>query len=107
MKRLCQKDTNKLNLNMPYLSVETEVDYDPSDFWEECSSREKQELAGMVIEEGLALPIGKSAEGFSGAGSYTEQELLSLINHLWENRNFVDMKIIDELRQNLRNKKVL
>jgi hypothetical protein len=92
---------------MPYLSVETEVDYDPSDFWEECSSREKQELAGMVIEEGLALPIGKSAEGFSGAGSYTEQELLSLINHLWENRNFVDMKIIDELRQNLRNKKVL
>ena len=92
---------------MPYLSVETEVDYDPSDFWEECSSREKQELAEFVIEEGLALPIGKSAEGFSGAGSYTEQELLSLINHLWENRNFVDMKIIDELRENLRNKKVL
>ena len=92
---------------MPYLSVETEVDYDPSDFWEECSSREKQELAEIVIEKGLALPIGKSSEGFSGTGSYTEQELLSLINHLWENRNFVDMKIIDELRQNLRNKKVL
>jgi hypothetical protein len=92
---------------MPYLSVETEVDYDPSDFWEECSSSEKQELAEIVIEEGLALPKGGSTGGFSGAGSYTEQELLSLINHLWENRNFVDMKIIDELRQNLRNKKVL
>ena len=92
---------------MPYLSVQTEVDYDPSDFWEECSSSEKQELAEIVIEKGLALPIGKSSEGFSGTGSYTEQELLSLINHLWENRNFVDMKIIDELRQNLRNKKVL
>ncbi len=92
---------------MPYLSVETEVDYDPSDFWEECSSSEKKELAEYVIEEGLALPIGKDTVGFSGAGSYTEQELLSLINDLWENKNFVDMKIIDELRQNLRNKKVL
>jgi hypothetical protein len=92
---------------MPYLSVETEVDYDPSDFWEECSSSEKKELAELVIEDGLALPIGNLAEGFSGAGSYTEQELLSLINHLWENRNFVDMKIVDELRENLRNKKVL
>lgn len=92
---------------MPYLSVETEVDYDPSDFWEECSSSEKKELAEIVIEEGLALPIGKDPVGFSGAGSYTEQELLSLIKDLWENKNFVDMKIIDELRQNLRNKKVL
>ena len=92
---------------MPYLSVETEVDYDPSDFWEECSSSEKKELAEYVIEEGLALPIGKSQGSFSGASSYTEQELLSLINDLWENKNFVDMKIIDELRQNLRNKKVL
>lgn len=92
---------------MPYLSVEAEVDYDPSDFWEECSSREKQELAEIVIEEGFALPIGKSAGGFSGAESYTEQELLSVITDLWSNRHFIDIKNVDELRENLRNKKLI
>lgn len=92
---------------MPYLSVEAEVDYDPSDFWEECSSSEKQELAEIVIEEGFALPIGKSTGGFVGAESYMEKELLSVITDLWSNRHFIDIKNVDELRENLRNKRLI
>lgn len=92
---------------MPYLSVETEVDYDPYSFWEECSVGEKKELAELAIRDDLALPIENLSDVFSGAESYVEQELLVLINHIWENRNFVDMKIVDELRENLRNKKVI
>jgi len=45
---------------MPYLTVEAEVDYDTSDFWWECSSKEKQELVDLAVEEGLALPAKSS-----------------------------------------------
>jgi hypothetical protein len=88
---------------MPYLSV----DYDPSDFWSECSSREKRELVDFAIEDGLALPMERSSNGFGVAESYTESELLSLIIDLWSNRHFIDIKNVDELRENLRNKKLI
>ncbi len=98
---------------MPYITVEAEVDYDTSDFWWECSSKEKQELADLAIEEGLASPSrGKASTGISLATklattSYTEEELAKLLSDMWENRTFFDVKIVDELRENLRNKKLV
>jgi len=94
---------------MPYLSVEAEVDYDPSDFWCECSSIEKEELVDLAIEEGLASPAkGSGNVGISVVTtSYTEEELAKLLSDLWENRAFIDIKIVDELRENLRNKNLV
>lgn len=94
---------------MPYLTVEAEVDYDTSDFWWECSSKEKQELVDLAVEEGLALPAKSGADTriSVAATTYTESELAKLLGDIWENRSFIDMKIVDELRENLRNKNLV
>ena len=86
----------------------TEVDIDPSDYWSECSTRDKKELAAYVIEDGYAKENGPTevAELFEGS-TYTENELAKLLVDIWESRTWFSIKEIDELRQQLReNKKI-
>jgi hypothetical protein len=80
----------------------TDVDIDPSDYWSECSIRDKKELAEYAIEDGYAQkqPI-KVGELFNGS-TYTETELGKLLLEIWENRNWFSIKDIDAIRNQLK-----
>jgi len=83
----------------------TDVDIDPSDYWSECSIRDKKELAEYAIEDGYAQkqPI-EVGELFKGS-TYTENELAKLLVNIWESRNWFSINDIDALRNQLREDK--
>ncbi len=90
-------------------TIDIEVDID--DILWEMSSSEKEELCQQLIEDGY----GPGPEDFNGmelgdvlqAETYTETELISLLKDMWTNRHFIDHKLIDELRRQLRERRVL
>ena len=91
---------------MPDFYTEAEIDIDPSEYWSECSNREKEELAEFVIEDGYAQANGPvSPSNVFGSSTYTENELGKLLIEIWESRNWFDIKEIDALRQQLRDAK--
>jgi hypothetical protein len=93
---------------MPDFYTETEIDIDPSEYWSECSNREKEELADFAIEDGYAQANGPvSPNNLFASSTYTENELAKLLIDIWESRTWFSIKEIDELRQQLReNKKI-
>lgn len=93
---------------MPEFYTEADLDIDPSEYWSECSNREREELADYAIEDGYANKKGpiEVDELFEGS-TYTETELAKLLVDIWESRIHFSIKEIDELRQQLReNKKI-
>lgn len=91
------------------VTIDVEVDID--DVLWEMSSLEKEELCQQLIEDGY----GPGPEDFGGLElteilqpeTYSEGELVDLIKSLWTNRNFIDNKMVDGLRQYLREQNVL
>ena len=93
---------------MPEFYKEADLDIDPSEYWSECSNREKEELADYAIEDGYAKEKGpiEVDELFEGS-SYTENELAKLLIDIWENRIHFSIAEIDALRQQLRENRKL
>lgn len=91
------------------VTIDVEVDID--DVLWEMSSLEKEELCQQLIEDGY----GPGPGDFGGLElteilqpeTYSEGELVDLIKSLWTNRNFIDNKMVDGLRQYLREQNVL
>jgi len=91
---------------MPEFNTEAEIDIDPSEYWSECSIREKEELAEYAIEDGYAQANGPvSPSNVFGSSTYTENELGKLLIEIWESRNWFSTKDIDALRNQLREDK--
>ena len=91
---------------MPDFYTEAELDIDPSEYWSECSNREKAELAEFAIEDGYAQANGPvSPNNLFGSTSYIENELAKLLIDIWESRTWFSIKEIDALRQQLRDAK--
>lgn len=90
-------------------TIDVEVDID--DILWEMSTSEKEELCRELIEDGY----GPGPEDFNGmeldevlqAETYSETELISLFKEMWISRNFIDHKLVDELRRQLRERNVL
>jgi hypothetical protein len=91
---------------MPEFNTEAEIDIDPSEYWSECSTRERKELAEYAIEDGYAQENGSTEvdELFEGS-TYTENELAKLLVNIWESRNWFSINDIDALRNQLREDK--
>jgi len=88
-----------------YERVDAELDIDPSEYWDQCSDREKQKLAEYAIDD-------EYASGYTGrldrnSQTYTEQCLSVLLDEIWENRIHVDMKTIDRFRAQLKAERIL
>ena len=83
--------------------ITTEVDVDIDDILYELSTDEKQELCEQLIEDGY----GPESENQMVAETYTEQQLIGLINQLWDSKMFIDQKVIDELTAYLKDKNIL
>lgn len=85
---------------------------DPEDYFLSCSEKERDELAKLIVEEGyvsdLLLEVVKgSRTSLFQPETYTEEEIVRLFNAIWDSKNFVEQKHIDEIFKNLREKKVL
>lgn len=82
-----------------------EVEVDTFDILWNMSPSEKSDLCQTLIDEGY----GQVENNFDNLSptTYTDSELIRLFKDVWDNRNFVDQGMIDELRSILRNKKVL
>lgn len=86
------------------------VDIDIDDILWGMSTSEKEGLCRELIQDGY----GPGPEDFSGmeldevlqGQSYSETELISLFKDMWTNRNFIDHKLVDELRRQLRERRV-
>jgi len=87
------------------------IDIDIDDILWDMSTSEKEDLCNELIEEGY----GPGPEDFNGmeldevlqADIYSETELISLFKDMWVSRNFIDQKLVDELRGNLKERRVL
>jgi len=90
-------------------TIDVEVDID--DILWKMSTSEKEGLCRDLIQDGY----GPGPEDFNGmeldevlqGESYSETELVSLFKDMWTNRNFIDHKLVDELRRQLRERRVL
>lgn len=81
----------------------TEIDIDASEYWSDCSTREKKELAEYAIEDGYAQANGPiSPDNLFGSSTYTENELAKLLIDIWESRTWFSINEIDTLRQQLK-----
>jgi hypothetical protein len=88
---------------MAYITTEVEVDVDIDDILYELSTDEKLELCEHLIEDGY----GPEGENQMVAETYTEQQLIGLINQIWGSKMFIDQKVIDELTAYLKDKNIL
>ena len=87
------------------------VDVDIDDILWDLSDYEKRDLCEQLIEDGYApdsdlfddVELGDVLQ----TETYTESELVSLIEDLWNNRRFIDHKLVEELRVQLRERNVL
>ena len=88
-----------------------DVEVDIEDILWEMNTSEKENLCQELIEDGY----GPGPEEFSGieldevlqAETYSETELISLFKEMWASRRFIDHKLVDELRAQLRKRNVL
>lgn len=88
---------------MAYITTEVEVDIDIDDILYEMSGDEKRDLCEQLIEDGY----GPENENQMLAETYTEQQLIGLINQMWDNKKFIEQKTIDELTAYLRDKNII
>lgn len=66
---------------MPYFSSEIEIDVD--EFWDECSSREKEELIDILEEDGWVRRTGpKGSDPSEGLPSIPEIEWGEMMDKL-------------------------
>lgn len=90
-------------------TIDVEVDID--DILWEMSDYEKEDLCQQLINDGY----GPGPEEFNGmelgdvlqTETYSERELVSLFEDMWNNRRFIDHKLVEELRVQLRDRNVL
>jgi len=90
-------------------TIDVEIDID--DILWEMSASEKEDLCRELIQDGY----GPGPEAFSNmeldevlqAETYSETELISLFKEMWTSRNFIDHNLVDELRGQLKERKVL
>ena len=90
-------------------TIDVEIDID--DILWEMSASEKEDLCRELIQDGY----GPGPEDFNGmeldevlqAETYSETELISLFKEMWTSRNFIDHNLVDELRGQLKERKVL
>lgn len=90
-------------------SITVEVDIDDV-IWEMTTS-EKEKLFRELIEDGYGpdpdpLEEVKLKDALQ-AETYSEEELVSLFEDMWNNRRFIDHKLVEELRAQLRDRNVL
>jgi hypothetical protein len=87
-------------------TIEVEVDID--DILWEMSDSEKEDLCRELIEDGYG-PEHEDVGlvGILNAETYTERELISLLEDLWTNRINIDYKLVDELRAQLRDRNII
>jgi len=91
------------------VAIDVEVHID--DILWEMSDSEKEDLCRELIQDGY----GPGPEAFSDmkldevlqAETYSETELISLFKEMWNSRRFIDHKLVDELRGQLRERNVL
>jgi len=91
------------------VTIDVEVDID--DILWEMGDSEKEDLCRELIQDGY----GPGPEAFSDmkldevlqAETYSETELISLFKEMWNSRRFIDHKLVDELRGQLREPNVL
>jgi len=85
--------------------TEVEVDVEIDDILDNISSSEKRELCEQLIEDGYAprafANIDRRVE------TYTESELQDLLDKMWENKHFFDIKLVDELKKMLRERNII
>jgi hypothetical protein len=85
--------------------TEVEVDVEIDDILDNISSSEKRELCEQLIEDGYAprafADIDRRVE------TYTDSELQDLIDKMWENKYFFDIKLVDELKKMLRERNII
>lgn len=89
-------------------TIDVEVDID--DIIWEMSTSEKEDLCRELIQDGYGQPgdfNDLELDEVLQAETYSETELISLFKEMWSNRNFIDHKLVDELRANLRARRVL
>jgi len=91
------------------VTIDVEVDID--DILWEMGDSEKEDLCRELIQDGY----GPGPEDFNGmeldevlqAETYSETELISLFKEMWTSRRFIDHKLVDELRGQLRARNVI
>lgn len=89
-----------------YITLDTSVDVDIDDVLSEMSSREKEELCQDLIDEGYG-PDQETPLGFIlNCQTYTDRELVSLFELMWESRDFIDLELIENFRKQLREKNI-
>ena len=84
---------------------------DIDDILWEMSTSEKEDLCRELIQDGYS----PGPEDFNGmeldevlqAETYTDAELVKLFKDMWTSRRFIDHKLVDELRAQLRERRVL
>jgi len=86
-----------------YITTEVEVDIDIDDLLYELSTREKKQLCQELIDDGY----GPKGEDQMLAETYTEQELIRLMNDIWQARIHLTAQHVDQLRTSLREMNVL
>ena len=87
------------------------IDIDIRDISGGLSHSEAKSLCKELIEEGYGPEDGE----FNGMDlndilfteTHTERELVSLFKDIWLNRIFIDHRTIDEIRSNLKERRVL
>ena len=93
-------------------TIDVEIDID--DILWEMSTSEKEDLCRELIQYGYG-PGPEDFKDFNDmeldevlqAETYTETELINLLKDIWTNRHFIDHKLVDELRGQLRKRRVL
>jgi len=86
-----------------------EVDVDIDDILWEMYDTEKEDLCQKLIEDGYGPKNidSKDLDEVLDAETYTESELVHLLNAIWSNRIHVDHKLVDELTRQLKTRNVL
>jgi hypothetical protein len=90
-----------------YESVDAEVDIDPSEYWDQCSDHEKRELVDAAVDDGYAANINDESFRAAKGQTYTDQEVIRLLEDMWQNRQHIDLKTVDRLREQLKAERIL
>ena len=86
-----------------YITTEVEVDIDIDDVLYELSTREKKQLCQELIDDGY----GPEGEDQMLAETYAEEELIRLMNDVWQTRVHLTAQHVDHLRSELQRLNVL
>jgi len=79
---------------------ETYVDVEVDEFWSMCSTREKEELIDMLVEDGWVVPTSpKGTDPGSKLPSVTELSWQEMMNKLDEIRNQINIDEEEMVKQ--------